>query len=76
MSPAAGRLRTLTEEYQQLAQRLKQGGGAARVAKLHQQPELAPRERVERLLDRVLPGSSWDCWWRTINTKGRLPARG
>jgi len=36
MSPSAGRLRTLTEEYQQLAQRLKQGGGAARVAKMHQ----------------------------------------
>ncbi len=56
MSPAAGRLRTLTEEYQQLAQRLKQGGGAARVAKMHQQGKLAPRERVERLLDR---GSPW-----------------
>jgi len=56
MSPAAGRLRTLTEEYQQLADRLKQGGGAARVAKMHQQGKLAPRERVERLLDK---GSPW-----------------
>ncbi|HKG33215.1 MAG TPA: acyl-CoA carboxylase subunit beta [Gemmatimonadales bacterium] len=55
MSPAAGRLRTLTEEYQQLAQRLKQGGGAARVAKMHQQGKLAPRERVERLLDKASP---------------------
>jgi 3-methylcrotonyl-CoA carboxylase beta subunit len=56
MSPSAGRLRTLTEEYQQLAQRLKQGGGTARVAKMHQQGKLAPRERVERLLDK---GSPW-----------------
>ncbi|HEX6407456.1 MAG TPA: carboxyl transferase domain-containing protein, partial [Gemmatimonadales bacterium] len=56
MSPAAGRLRTLTEEYQQLAQRLKQGGGSARVAKMHQQGKLAPRERVENLLDK---GSPW-----------------
>ncbi len=56
MSPAAGRLRTLTEEFQQLAHRLKQGGGAARVAKMHQQGKLAPRERVERLLDK---GSPW-----------------
>jgi 3-methylcrotonyl-CoA carboxylase beta subunit len=55
MSPAAGRLRTLTEEYQQLAQRLKQGGGTARVAKMHQQGKLAPRERVERLLDKDSP---------------------
>jgi 3-methylcrotonyl-CoA carboxylase beta subunit len=56
MNPAAGRLRTLTEEYQQLAQRLKLGGGSARVAKMHQQGKLAPRERVERLLDK---GSPW-----------------
>ena len=55
MSPAAGRLRTLTEEYQQLARRLKQGGGSARVAKVHQQGKLAPRERVEGLLDKASP---------------------
>ncbi|MGI9040322.1 MAG: acyl-CoA carboxylase subunit beta [Gemmatimonadales bacterium] len=50
------RLRALTEEYQTLAARLQQGGGAARVAKMHQQGKLAPRERVERLLD---PGTPW-----------------
>ncbi len=53
---SASRLRTLTEEYQRLAQRLREGGGAARVAKMHQQGKLAPRERVERLLD---PGAPW-----------------
>jgi acetyl-CoA carboxylase carboxyltransferase component len=55
-SPKSGRLRPLTEEYQRLVARLQQGGGAARVAKMHQQGKLAPRERVQRLLD---PGSPW-----------------
>jgi 3-methylcrotonyl-CoA carboxylase beta subunit len=50
------RLRALTDEYRALADRLRAGGGAARVAKMHQQGKLAPRERVERLLD---PGSPW-----------------
>jgi 3-methylcrotonyl-CoA carboxylase beta subunit len=56
MSPSGARLRTLTAEYQQLAQKLREGGGAARVAKMHQQGKLAPRERVEQLVD---PGAPW-----------------
>jgi 3-methylcrotonyl-CoA carboxylase beta subunit len=56
MSPAGSRLRGLTEEYQQLAAKLRQGGGAARVAKMHDQGKLSPRERVQQLLD---PGSLW-----------------
>jgi 3-methylcrotonyl-CoA carboxylase beta subunit len=56
MSPAGNRLRALTEEYQRLAERLRQGGGAARVAKMHGQGKLSPRERVERLLD---PDTPW-----------------
>ncbi len=55
-SPKGSRLRSLTEEYARLAARLREGGGAARVAKMHQQGKLAPRERVERLLD---PGTPW-----------------
>ena len=55
MSPAGSRLRALTEEYRQLAGRLVQGGGAARVAKMHEQGKLAPRERVQRLLDPETP---------------------
>jgi 3-methylcrotonyl-CoA carboxylase beta subunit len=55
MSPATARLRTLTQEYQQLAERLRAGGGAARAAKMHQQGKLTPRERVERLLDSEAP---------------------
>jgi 3-methylcrotonyl-CoA carboxylase beta subunit len=56
MSPSASRLRALTEEYQRLAARLREGGGSARVAKMHQQGKLAPRERVQQLLD---PDSPW-----------------
>lgn len=54
-SSKSGRLRLLTEEYQRLVARLQQGGGAARVAKMHQQGKLAPRERVQRLLDPATP---------------------
>ena len=50
------RLRVLAEEYEALAARLRQGGGAKRVAKMHEKGQLAPRERVEALLD---PGAPW-----------------
>jgi len=50
------RLRELTAEYRALAERLREGGGAERVAKLHRQGKLAPRERVTGLLD---PGAPW-----------------
>ena len=53
---AVSRLRALTDEYRQLAERLRAGGGAARVAKMHQQGKLAPRERVTKLLD---PDTPW-----------------
>jgi 3-methylcrotonyl-CoA carboxylase beta subunit len=49
------RLRGLTDEYLALAERLRQGGGAARVSKMHQQGKLAPRERVHGLLDAGAP---------------------
>ena len=52
----ASRLTALTEEYATLADRLRAGGGAARAQRMHEQGRLAPRERVERLLD---PDSPW-----------------
>jgi 3-methylcrotonyl-CoA carboxylase beta subunit len=55
MSPAGSRLRALTEEYTKLAAKLRQGGGAARVAKMHEQGKLSPRERVGGLLDQNTP---------------------
>jgi len=54
--PHAGRLRTLTDEYLELARRLAQGGGPKRVAKMHAKGQLSPRERVEQLRD---PGTPW-----------------
>ncbi|MEP7326890.1 MAG: carboxyl transferase domain-containing protein [Gemmatimonadota bacterium] len=50
------RLRTLTDEYLTLAARLRQGGGASRIARMHEQGKLSPRERVEQLLD---PNTPW-----------------
>ena len=49
------RLRALADEYRELADRLRAGGGASRVAKMHQQGKLAPRERVAKLLDEGAP---------------------
>ena len=49
------RLRTLTDEYRGVAARLREGGGAERIARMHAQGKLAPRERVARLLDAGAP---------------------
>ncbi|MBS1770084.1 MAG: acyl-CoA carboxylase subunit beta [Acidobacteria bacterium] len=46
------RLRTLTEEFVELESRLKLGGGAEKVAKIHRQGKLTARERVDLLLDK------------------------
>ena len=48
------RLRELSEEIRQLEARLREGGGADRIAKQHKQGKLTARERVEKLTD---PGS-------------------
>ncbi len=50
------RLRTLVVEYHALAARLREGGGAKRVARMHEKGQLAPRERVAALLD---PDTPW-----------------
>lgn len=55
-SDAPARLRALTDEWRLLVARLEAGGGAARVAKMHDKGQLAPRERVRALLD---PDSPW-----------------
>ncbi|MGB7211781.1 MAG: carboxyl transferase domain-containing protein [Gemmatimonadales bacterium] len=54
--PRPSRLRELTQEYQALALRLRQGGGPERAAKMHAKGQLTPRERVAGLLD---PKSPW-----------------
>lgn len=55
-APKANRLRGLTEEYQALATKLREGGGPARVKRMHEKGQLSPRERVTALLD---PGAPW-----------------
>ena len=53
---APSRLRSATDDYLELAARLREGGGKARVQKMHAQGKLSPRERVTGLLD---PGAAW-----------------
>lgn len=55
MTPA-GRLRQLTDQYRELAARLREGGGPDKVQRQHEQGKLTARERVERLRD---PDSPW-----------------
>ena len=45
------RLRELSDEVRELEARLREGGGAARIAKQHEQGKLTARERVELLCD-------------------------
>ncbi|HEY8165902.1 MAG TPA: carboxyl transferase domain-containing protein [Gemmatimonadaceae bacterium] len=48
---ATSRLRELSNEVRALEDRIRQGGGAARIEKLHKQGKLSARERVDRLRD-------------------------
>ncbi|MGE5742499.1 MAG: acyl-CoA carboxylase subunit beta, partial [Gemmatimonadota bacterium] len=50
------RLRTLSAEYRELAQRLAQGGGPDKIRRQHDQGKLTARERLAGLLD---PGATW-----------------
>jgi 3-methylcrotonyl-CoA carboxylase beta subunit len=47
----AGRLETLTRELQALEAKLREGGGAKRIAKQHADGKLTARERIGLLLD-------------------------
>ena len=49
------RLEELGAELRELERRLRQGGGAKRIAHQHSQGKLTARERVERLCDRGAP---------------------
>ncbi len=49
------RLRELTAEYRELALRLRQGGGAAKIQREHERGKLTARERIERLFDHDAP---------------------
>jgi acetyl-CoA carboxylase carboxyltransferase component len=45
-------MRALVEELHQLEDRLRLGGGAAKIEKQHRDGKLTARERIERLMDR------------------------
>ena len=49
------RLRDLTDQYLEIAIRLRQGGGAAKVEKQQKSGKLAARERIEAMLDERSP---------------------
>jgi acetyl-CoA carboxylase carboxyltransferase component len=51
----ASRLRTLTHEYHALAEQLRQGGGADRIQRQHDQGKLTARERIALLCDKDAP---------------------
>src|SRR5215218_4537114 len=50
-SQKSSRLRERTDEYLRLEHKLKLGGGAAKIEKIHQQGKLTARERIDLLLD-------------------------
>ena len=50
-SNPATRLRALTDDYLRLEHKLKLGGGAEKIDKIHKQGKLTARERIELLLD-------------------------
>ncbi|HMO81003.1 MAG TPA: acyl-CoA carboxylase subunit beta [Pyrinomonadaceae bacterium] len=50
-APSNARLRRLTDEFLRLEEKLKQGGGPEKIAKLHGQGKLTARERIDLLLD-------------------------
>ncbi len=50
-SDTTSRLRTLTDEYLELEERLRLGGGPDKIEKIHKQGKLTARERIEMLLD-------------------------
>nr|MBA3657453.1 hypothetical protein [Gemmatimonadaceae bacterium] len=47
----SSRLRELSDEVKTLEDKLRQGGGADKIAKLHKQGKLSARERIHRLCD-------------------------
>ena len=55
MAAKAGRLRTLTDEYRALADKLRQGGGADKIKRQHEQGKLTARERIALLTDKASP---------------------
>jgi acetyl-CoA carboxylase carboxyltransferase component len=70
------RLKTLSDEYQQLRARLEQGGGAERIKRQHDQGKLTARERVAALLDTDGPWMEIGLLVAYDQYEGQAPAAG
>ena len=71
-------MRHLVEQLHTLEDRLREGGGAARIARHHAAGKMTARERIGALLDAGgpasgAPSSRSACSSPTINTTGRRP---
>src|SRR5215212_4825743 len=51
-SEKKSRLRELSEEFERLEEKLKLGGGAEKIEKIHKQGKLTARERIDLLFDK------------------------
>lgn len=70
------RLRTLSAEYRELAQRLKQGGGPEKIRRQHDQGKLTARERLAGLLDPAGPWLEVGLLVASDQYDGQAPAAG
>ncbi len=72
----SGRLRTLAEGVRALEARVRQGGGAEKAARQHQQGKLTARERVARLVDPEAPFLEIGLLVAHDRYEGQAPAAG
>lgn len=70
------RLNELTSEVRELTRRLQEGGGSRRVQKMHDRGQLAPRERIEGLLDSGAPWLEIGLLVAYDKYEGEAPAAG
>ena len=70
-SEKKSRLRELSEEFERLERKLKLGGGAEKIEKIHKQGKLTARERIELLLMRAFINRKSVCSSLMTNTKVR-----
>jgi acetyl-CoA carboxylase carboxyltransferase component len=75
-APKGPRLRDLTDEYRELAARIRGGGGPDRVRREHDRGKLTARERVERLCDRDGPWLELGLLVAFDRYEGNAPAAG
>lgn len=75
-TPRSPRLRDLTEEYRELAVRLRQGGGPSKIRREHDRGKLTARERVEGVCDPHRPWFEIGLLVAYDRYEGQAPAAG